>query len=846
MQRRRGLTRGLNLIAAVIVAGGLSYAGANGAGPLPPLGPAFNPGTGVWTAAADAGLPRDETLRLAGLDRPTRVTFEANGTAHVVAATDHDLFWTIGYLHARFRFFQMDLQRRQGEGLLAQVVGPAALASDRFEDKLGLTRTAQAEWDALPQGGAGRMALSAYAQGVNRRIDEDERTGNLPLLFKMLGYRPRSWSPLDSLAVQGDLVQTLDFTDAPLDYALLVHALGYTRALRWFPILPPNTQRPYDLGPYSPAHAPAPIASQMSVSAAEVRAVAALKGQLAALPPSALHHGSNSNNWAVDGTKTASGKPLLAGDPHLAQTLPAVWYQLTGDAPDYHFAGVSVPGVPVILIGRNRHIAWSLTNTQNQATLFYVERTDRAHPGQYYWRGAWRRMRRVSYSIPVKGGNPVRLDVDLTVHGPVMTDARAPGQTIAVDWMGALPSQDIETILGIIHASTFTQFRDALRAWHAPSQNFVYADDRGAIGLVSAGYYPIVKSGQPWLPLLGTGANDIVGTIPFDDIPQVYNPPGHIVFSANQREVGPSYPYYIGTTLDFFDPGYRADEIYATLHGQNHLTAADMERLQNSTQDYLARLITPKLLDALSGATLSGRERTARDLLRGWDGTMGVDSAAATIWQTFWGLYLGDTFQPWWNAYQVPYKRFNELAVTNSVQGPLTEDLEAWTLHDPANAAFTPPHGARRTASDVMRQAFAETVDTLTKRLGPDPRGWRYGRLHSRAFPSLARIPSLGYGPRPSGGDERTVDAADGGAVATAGPSWRFVMDWGGHGGGSSESGSAVGVYPGGQSENPVSPWYENQIAAWWDGAYYPMRDAASAAAAAQARPGSATWTLTP
>ncbi len=832
----------LNLVAALVVAGGLLLLGAAGAGPLPPLGPAFNPGTGVWTAAADAGLPRDATLRVTGLDKPVRVTFEANGTAHVVASTDHDLFWTVGYMHARFRLFQMDLERRQGEGLLSEVVGLAALDSDRFELRLGLARTARAEWDALPRDSPGRLALTAYAQGVNQRIDEDGRTGALPLLFKMLGYRPCPWTPLDSLAVQGDLTQTLDFTDAPLDYALLVHALGYARTMRWFPILPPNAQRPYDPGPYA-SHAPASIESQANanaagVSASEARAVAALKGGLAALPPSALHHGSNSNNWAVDGTKTASGKPLLAGDPHLSQTLPAVWYQLTADAPDYHFSGVSVPGVPVILIGRNRRIAWSLTNTQNQATLFYVERTDRARPGQYYWRGAWRRMRRASYTIPVKGHDPVRLTVDLTVHGPAMTDDRAPGQTVAVDWIGALPSEDIDTILGIIRSSTFGEFRDALRAWHAPSQNFVYADDRGNIGLVSAGYYPIVKGGRPWLPLSGTGENDVVGTIPFADVPQVYNPPGHIVFSANQREVGPGYPYYIGTTMDFFDPGYRADRIYEVLHGRGHLTSADMERLQNDTHDGLARLIVPRLLDALRGKGLTAREARARALLQGWDGDMAVDSPAAYIWATFWSRYLYDTFQPWWNAYSVPYKKFQELSVDASIgQAPVSlgQDLEAWTLHDPANGAFSPPHGARRTAADVMARAFGDAVAAGTRALGGDPGAWRWGRVHARAFESLAQIASLGYGPRPSGGDPWTVDAADGGYTSRAGPSWRFVMDWG-----AGPSGRAVGVYPGGQSENPVSPWYKNEIEAWWDGKYVPMLDAASA----RARAGAATWTL--
>ncbi len=824
--------RGVNLLAALLVTAGLLYLAASGAGPLPPLGPAFNPGTGVWTAAADARLPSGGTLHLAGLDRAASVTFERNGTAHVSAATDHDLFFALGYLHARFRLLQMDLLRRQGEGLLSQAVGAAALPSDTFEDQLGLARTARAEWAAMAPSSTARAALLAYAAGVNARIGEDERAGNLPLLFKLLGYRPQPWTPVDTLVVQGDMVQTLDLTSDPLDYALLVKSLGYRRTMQWFPILPPDAQHPYDPGPYS-RHALTTLPAQQSVSAVEARAVAAVVRQLAALPATALHHASNSNNWAVDGTKTVSGKPLLAGDPHLTQTLPAIWYQVAADAPDYHFAGVSIPGTPVILIGHNRHISWSLTNTENQATLFYLEKTDRAHRDHYFWNGAWRPMTTAAYDIPVKGRSPVHLVVRSTVHGPIISDDRASGQTIAVDWMGALPSDDMASMLGIIRAATFAQFRAALRTWHVPTQNFVYADDHGNIGLIAAGYYPIVKRGSPWLPLPGTGEADVVGTIPFDDVPQVYDPPGHIVFSANQRPVGPSYPYYIGTSKDFFSNGYRADRIYQVLQQGSRLTARDMERLQNDTHDYLAGLIVPRLLDALRGRRLTAQQGAARALLQSWDDTMGANSPAAAVWWTFWTQYHHDTFAPWWSAYHVPAGRFSSLAIGPD-QASLDEDLETWTLHDPHNAAFAPPHRPRRAAGDVMAQAFTETVALLAQRLGPTPADWRWGRLHSRQFDSLAQVPSLGYGPRASSGDEWTVDAADGYPVSTAGPSWRFIMDWG--------SGRGEGVYPGGQSENPLSPWYENEIATWWAGRYYPMLDGP----AARAQQGSVTWALAP
>lgn len=825
MRTTRILLRGLNFALAAVVTGSLLYVGARGAGPLPPLGNAFNPGTGVWTMATDANLPQTETLQMNGLSKPVQVSFDAHGTAYIQAKTNHDLFVTMGYLHAKFRLFQMDLLRRQGEGLLSQAVGKKALPSDEFEDKLGLERTAQAEWKDMSRRDPARIALNDYAIGVNDVIDSDKENGNLPALFKLLGYQPTRWTPIDSLVIQGDMTQTLDFSTGPLEYALLVKSLGYQKTMKWFPILPPDSQQPYDKGPYkkeplAPIETqPMPMSTtagtkenttQPQVTSAEAKAVSSLVNVIDTLPARAIHHGSNSNNWAVDGTKTASGLPMLAGDPHLSQTLPAIWYQVSASSPSYHFQGVSIPGLPLILIGRNKQIAWSLTNVQNQATDYYKETTDSGHPGEYFWNGKWRRMRQVHYDIPVKGGKPVPLTVNLTVHGPVMTQS---GQTMSVDWMGALPSPDIDAMLQVIKSHNYTQFKHALSKWHAPTQNFIYADKAGNIGLISAGYYPIVKSGEPWLPLPGDGSADIVGTIPYTQVPQAYDPPSHILFSANQREVTGAYPYFIGTTMNFFDNGYRADEIHSDLISHDKLTNADFAALQTDTRDYLAGEIVPKLTQALATEKLSGPGAQARKLLQTWNDKMDVQSAAASIWWTFWTQYIQDTFGPWWTADQVPTKLDSNL-VLGANQVALDEDLEAWTLSSQTNPTFNLPNGTSRTAGDVMRLAFKQTVSQLSSKLGTHPSMWTWGKLHRREFPSLAQIDVLNYGPRPSGGDLWTVDAADGGMTSTAGPSWRMIVNFGGQ---------SEAVYPGGQSENPVSPWYENQIQTWWSGQYNPL-----------------------
>ncbi len=820
-----GTSRGrstINLLAALIVSGVVLYAAFAGAGPLPALGAAFNPVTGAWTMAADAAVG-SQTLHLAGLDKPVNVTFEADGTSHIVAQTDHDLFLATGYVHARFRLFQMDLLRRQGEGRLSEVVGKAALDSDRFELQLGLLRTAQAEWNAASQ--RSRDAITAYAQGVNDRISEAEANHQLDAMFTLLGYQPKPWTPIDSLIVKGDMTQTLNFTDTPLVMALLQKSLGADLTAQWFPTIPPNPQSPYDPGPYPPGASPAPIAPFSQVTDNEAVAAADAYQYLASLPAGLVATGGDSNNWAVAGSRSASGGALMAGDPHLHLTLPAIWYQLTMDSPSYHVSGVSIPGTPVVLIGHNQHISWSLTDAQNQQTFFYLEHEDSAHPGQYFWNNAWQTYKTVSYDIPVLGGPTDHLTVKLSVHGPVITER---GQTTSVWWAGNIPSQDLDVLLGIDQASNYQQLRDALRGWYSPTHNFVYADDQGNIGMISAGYYPQFAAGQPWLPMPGTGEYDVTGTIPFDYIPQLYDPPDGIIWSANQRQVTPDYPYYIGTASNFFDPGYRANEINRVLSQAtsgcavppclSKLSAADMMALQTDTRDYLASEIVPILLRAIPASP-------EKDLLASWDYRMDVNSPAATIWWTFWQSYLAATFDPYWKAHDVTVAR-------SDVNDALGQDLEAWTLGDPNNAVFK-FGGSSNTATDVMRLAFASTVTQLTRQLGSGPSTWTWGRVHQRVIQNLAQITGLDYGPRPDGGDANTPLAAPD-FPSSHGPSWRMVVDWG--------AGTFQAIYPGGQSENPASTWYDDRVSAWFDGKYAAMLTADAAAKAVGAK----TWSLLP
>jgi len=870
---RRRSRYALNAVAAVAVSALLLGVLGFGFGTIPALGPALDPARGSWTSASGGQSTGSQTLHVPGLTAPVTVSFSSQGLASIDAASTHDVFLALGYVHAEFRLSEMDLERRLGEGRLAQLAGPGDVASDEFELRLGLLRTAQNEWARTT--GQARTALLAYAQGVNDDIAAVRASGDWPAVFTLTGAYPAPWTPVDSLVIQGVLTQELDYTTGPLDEAVLQRSLGAARTTDWIPVVAKNTQTPYDTGPYvkAPLTPVAPDAASSAPGGAvptlaeagggggtpgrsdDQNAVAAasaqLLDQLSQLPANQIHEYPDSNAWAANGPAVDGGGALLGGDPHLPQTEPSIWYEVALSAPGYQVSGVSVPGVPGILIGHNANIAWSLTDTQNAATRYYAERV---RGNSYYWRGAWRPMTVERYTIPVRGGATVHLTVDITVHGPIMTQV---GQLMAVDWMGNVPSNDLGALLAVNQASDFAQFRAALSGWKAPTQNFVYADKAGNIGVIAPGYYPQVAAGcQPWLPMPGTGACDVTGVIPYQAVPQVYDPPTHLIVTANQRPVTAAYPYYIGTSGDFYDPGYRAAYAYQYLSSHEPLSAASIAALQNNVTDSLAARVLPSVLTALGGASLSSSERSVVSLLSSWNYAMEPGSAAATVWWTFWGDYLTTVFEPWWKAGKVPVGRdVLGLGVAPGA-APLDEDLEAWTLTDPSNAAFGGPSGhGPGSAPAAIVAAFKQAVSHLSTVYGGSPSSWTYDREHSRSFPSVEGANGLGYGPRSAGGDPFTEDAADGGLTASTGPSWRMIVAFGapasaaappaapassGISGASAPAIpeiSAYGVYPGGQSENPASPWYTNLVPLWWNGQYLPLPVAGAPA-------GSITWSL--
>ena len=616
--RRPG--RVLSAVGAVVVSALLLGILGFGYGTIPALGPALDPGRGAWTSAYDGTPVTSQALHVPGLAKPVTVSFTKDGLASINAGDDNDLFLALGYVQAKYRLSEMDLERRLGEGQLAQLGGPSDLASDEFELRLGLLRTAQNEWAQTT--GTARQALLAYAQGVNDDIAAGPGRRRLARGVHADRRLPQALDPGRQPGHPGRADPGARLHDRPArlrDPAALARRGEHQRlvpdrarehpdALRHRPLRQgtahagrggPRQQRPGRAAadrdrPRTASTGPRRAARTVQATTTAVtEAAGQLLDQLGQLPADQIHEYPDSNAWAVNGTKVDGGGALLGGDPHLPQTLPSIWYEVALSAPGYQVAGASLPGVPGVLLGHNAHIAWSLTDTQNSATLYYAEQV---RGDEYYWRGAWRKMTVEHYTIPVRGGATVHLAVDITVHGPIMTQV---GQRMAVDWMGNVPSDDLGALIGINQASDWAQFKAALAGWRAPTQNFTYADNdpvtgsRGGRPGTSASTRPATTRRCQAAASRGCRCQapaqcDIDGVIPYNAIPQVYDPPSHVVATDNQRPVAADYPYYVGTSYDFYDPGYRAAHAYQTLGSASQLSAAAIAGLQNNLTDPLA------------------------------------------------------------------------------------------------------------------------------------------------------------------------------------------------------------------------------------------------------------------
>jgi len=590
-------------------------------GMLPPLVAAALPGLGPLLARRR--WPKTEGTRcIEGLHGDVEVIRDRFGVPHVYAKDEHDLFFAQGYVHAQDRLWQMELSHRVGHGRLAAALGPAALPLDRFVRTLGIPRIAERHWAAMD--GDARAIVSAYTAGVNARILHGER---LPFEFSILGVAPTPWTPVATLALGSVLALSLsgNYRIELLRAAIAAEAGEELASL----LLPPNA-------PESPIIAPTLHAMQ---GLADPGGMDGLDGVDAWLGDPNIVSGSN--NWVVHGSKTASGKPLLANDVHIGLQLPSTWYENGLHGGRFTVVGFSLPGAPLVVLGHNGTIAWGMSNLGPDTQDFYVEKLDdRAAPKRYEFAGGWRDLDVARETIEVRGEPPVELEILSTRHGPIMNKVMSRhlegSEPMALRWALGDSGPLVRALASVNLARGWEEFRAAMRLWEAPGQNFVYADVDGNIGYQATGKIPIRAPGHRGIePVPGwTGDNEWMGFIPFEELPTAYNPPAGYVATANNKVTSDDYPY---TIAHHWFPGYRARRITDLLAGSDRHTVENMRRIQSDTYSLPGEALLPHLLAVKPEGDAETR---ALALVSAWDLRYEADRVGATIFQAWYARLL--------------------------------------------------------------------------------------------------------------------------------------------------------------------------------------------------------------
>ena len=792
----------------------------------------------------------DGTVAVAGLAEPIDIVRDADAVPHIFASNELDALFGLGYVHAQDRLWQMEFQRRIGLGRLSEIFGGVTLTQDRFLRTVGYARAARTAWAAMPDDA--RRQVNAYVAGVNAFL-ADHHGSTLPPEFRILNFEPEPWTGVDVVVWVKMMAWDLS---ANYSVELLRHDLAQVVGPgKLAQLMPPPADdgvniltgvgaelaSPERSRRARPAHAIgvgaelARPSSKGGASSAPTRILDAFADALSQGHPAvadfllggATTESLGSNNWVVDGTRTASGKPLLANDPHLGAKVPSLWYLAHMSAGAFDVVGATLPGGPAVVLGRNRFIAWGMTNVAADVEDLYRETLDPT--GRFAeFRGVLEPLLIVPEKIVVKGRAPVTIDVRISRHGPLVSDAinqtnaaqpaadrRPPLEPMALRWT-ALDATDTTTasILQLDSARNWNEFVSALAGFVVPSQNFVYADVDGHIGYYAPGRIPIRAHGDGSQPADGaSGEDEWTGWIPFAQLPHVYDPPEHIIVTANQRPAPAGYPYLLG--VDWPEP-YRAQRITELLKQKRALTADDFAAMQADKVSLHARTLVPLLV--AHAHPIDDADAQALALVRAWDDDARGDSAATAIFEA-WFLQLapviaGDDLGARLTAAYAG--RFS--SVTRFIVHTLATNDVAW-----CDDRRTP---ARESCDDAVSAALHGAVADLTRLLGAGPWHWRWDAVHRAIFPhqGLDAVPAL----RPflsrsvrSAGDWSTIDV---GAVAADHPfeqhsvaSYREIIDL-------APNGDSRFIDAVGESGNPMSPHYDDFLKDWSAVKYRPMR----------------------
>lgn len=762
------------------------------------------------------------TIHVTGAHDRINIRRGPEGVPHIRAQSEGDAHFGLGYVHAQDRLWQMEYQRRLGNGRLAEILGESGLITDRLFRTLGLHRTASAAWAKLSW--EERKPIETYVAGINAYLNS-RRNRQLPPEFQILNVEPEPWRAEDVIVWSKVIAWSISSNwDKELLRAQLIQKLGPEKAAQLMPaytkdgptILPNGNQQSAAVSkPSADRSYHSALSTQYSSLSTQHLALGLLELNRTIEEQTGLGaDGFGSNNWVLSGTRTTTGKPILADDPHLTSQTPAIWYlaRTSGGAMDV--IGATIPGLPGVAIGHNGYISWGTTTINVDSQDIYVEKINERNEAEY--KGAWEPLQVVSETIKVKDKSDINLKVRVSRHGPLISDVINPaGQPLALRWTGNDPEDSgILATLQYNRARNWHEFTEAARAHRSADQNYVFADRQGNIGYIAAGTIPLRDKSDGRLPVPGwTGEHEWTGYVPFDELPQTYNPPQGYIVTANNKVAGDgAYPHLIGTN---FAAPYRAARIVEMIESKAKHSPNDMRTMQADVLALHARELLPAMLTT---QLPDERSKQAVELLRGWDARVKGESAQAAIFEA-WYLKLGERLfadelgDALWRTYSD-----NIYMVGMALPAALEENTQ-W-----CDDVRTPQI---ETCSDTVSEALTEGMAKMAEAQGTDDTTkWRWDNAHHALFPHSpfdrdTQLKPIFSRSIPNGGDKFTVNVAsvfrwdEYNQLHSA--QYRQIVDF------SDITNSRFIITPG-QSGDPYSRHYDDLLKRWQRVEYLPMR----------------------
>lgn len=761
-------------------------------GQMPPAGKFFSPQQGFWQQAEPVDENFSGRLKLQGVQDTVQVWLDERLVPHIFAANDRDAYYVQGYVTAMFRLWQMEMQVRAAAGRLSEVIGEKTLRYDRLQRRKGMVAAAEASLQAINADSAAKMMMDAYTAGVNAYIATLSYR-KLPVEYKLLDYRPERWTNLKTALL---IKYMADILTGSVDDLENTNALKYFSLDQFHALFPDFPDSLYPIVPKGTLFY-APSMAQPAVPADSSWLPAGVTTRL--IPPKA-DRDNGSNNWVVGGKKTQSGAAILCNDPHLQLNLPSLWFEVQLNTPSMHVYGASLPGAPGVVIGFNSFISWGVTNAERDVKDYYAMRFKDDSRRWYWYDSSWRPASMKIEKIRIRGHKTFTDTVAYTVFGPVIYDPSFPDTVsgyryLAVHWAAADSSDELKTFYLLNHARNFNDFKNALQYFRCPGQNFAYADITGNIALWQQGSFPVRFPDEGKFVLPGqNGAYAWKGYIPYLENPHVLDPERNFLFSANQEPTDSTYPYYYSGSFIH----YRARRIYQVLAAGTKLTVRDMMALQNDYDNGFAADALPLMLRFLDTAALKPHLRLYLDSLEKWRYLESASSMDPVL------------FSSWWDSL---YVRIWEDDLNNSRHLPLPRPTDLTTISWLKRDSSMPYVDNRLTAetetlTEEVTAAFLGAMEAVQK---ADTTGkLQWGSYRGTDIMHLARIPAFSRMHLFTGGNRYTVNAIK----KDHGPSWRMIVQM-------SNPVEAYGIYPGGQSGNPGSRYYDDFISDWVHGKYY-------------------------